>query len=83
MRMSLPQSVQRGGITRGERLEEILSLAAILFEVWIIGEVPVGHAKFLPLEPAVRMAVWEEIRLYEAHLQLAGGHGPFRGRDAP
>jgi hypothetical protein len=42
------QAVERNGIARAERLAQILRLAAILVEIGIIGEVPVGHAKFLP-----------------------------------
>ena len=68
-------------IRESETLDQILGLFFVLFEVWACGQISVRHTKLLSrFAWSPHASGWKED---SSNCRTEGGHGPFRGLDAP
>jgi hypothetical protein len=68
-------------IRGSEALDQILGLFFELFEVWASGQISVRHTKLLSrFACSPHASGWKED---SSNCRTEGGHGPFRGLDAP
>jgi hypothetical protein len=74
-------SRKRERIGDGETLNQVLGLLLVLFEVWASGQISIRHTKLLSrFAWSPRASGWKED---SSKSETEGGHGPFRGLDAP
>jgi hypothetical protein len=68
-------------IRESKTLDQILGLFFVLFEVWASGQISVRHTKLLSrFAWSPHASGWKED---SSNCRTEGGHGPFRGLDAP
>ena len=80
-RMVALDARKRGRIGDGKTFNQVLGLLFILFEVWARGQISVRHTKLLShFAWSPRASGWKEDSW---KCETEGGHGPFRGLDAP
>ena len=72
---------KREGSARAKLLTQVLGLLLVLFEVWAGGQISLRHTKLLSrFAWSPRASGWKED---SSKCETEGGHGPFRGLDAP
>jgi hypothetical protein len=72
---------QRLKIAEGETLDQVLGLFLVLFEIGACGQFSVRHTKLLSrFAWSPHASGWKED---SSNCETEGGHGPFRGLDAP